>query len=259
MSGNGGTVDNLPRVAIVGFGLRVPGARTPEELWAMLRDGVEGIEHFPYERRERSLLDPDEQEDPTWVGAAGVLPDAGCFDAGFFGYTPREAEVIDPQQRLFLECAWEALERAGYDPERYAGAVGVYRRRGCEHLPASTCSATRQLSRPLGVVPGSRIGNDKDFLCRRASAYKLEPARPERHRADRVLDLAGRRPPGLPEPAQRRVRHGAGRRRLGPGRRSASGYLYLRGGILSPRRPLPRVRRRAQRHGLRQRRRRSWC
>ncbi len=171
MSGNGGTVDDLPRVAIVGFGLRVPGARTPEELWAMLRDGVEGIEHFPYERRERSLLDPDEQEDPTWVGAAGVLPDAGCFDAGFFGYNPLEAAVIDPQQRVFLECAWEALEHAGVDTVRLEGAVGVFAGAGANTYQFNLFG-NRQVRDLLGSFQLS-LANNKDFVTTR-TAYHLD-------------------------------------------------------------------------------------
>src|SRR6185295_17184324 len=64
--------------------------------------------------------------DPRFVRAAAVLDEADLFDAAFFGYSPREAELIDPQQRVFLECAWEALEDAGFDPRRYPGLIGVY-------------------------------------------------------------------------------------------------------------------------------------
>ena len=109
---------------------------------------------------------------------------------------------IDPQHRLFLECAWEALEDAGYDPDAFAGAVGVFAGVGDA---ARTCSthllANRELLSVRRRPAGAMIGNDKDFLATRVS-YKLNLRGPERHGADRLLDLAGRGPPRLPEPAR---------------------------------------------------------
>src|SRR5206468_1838889 len=105
-------------IAIVGWAGRLPGARDVGELWRNLRDGVESISFF----------------EPGWtppeggfyrVPAHGLLEGAELFDAPFFGYSPREAELMDPQQRLFLECAWEALENAGYTPESLQGGSGV--------------------------------------------------------------------------------------------------------------------------------------
>ena len=93
------------------------------------------------------------------------------FDASFFGYTPREAEVLDPQHRHFLECAWEALENAGYDPERYHGAIGVFA--GCS---ISNYFLQNLISHPelLDSMGNFQIGmlNDKDYLATRVS-YKL--------------------------------------------------------------------------------------
>ena len=141
---------------------------------------------------------------------------------------------MDPQHRVFLECAWTALEDAGYDATAVPGPHRRLRRLGHEHLPdRATCSTTRRRMRVAGPACPRCGCNDRDFLATRV-AYKLDLTGPSVDRADRLLDLARRRPPGLPEPAGRRVRHGAGRRR----RRSASpqkaGYL-LPGGRASSR------------------------
>ena len=104
-------------IAIIGMAGRFPGARDIDELWQNLRDGVESIAFFSDEELASSGIDPTVLSDPNYVKARGVLEDAEWFDASFFGFTPREAELMDPQHRLFLECAWEALEHAGYDAE----------------------------------------------------------------------------------------------------------------------------------------------
>src|SRR5437868_15456533 len=117
---------NGSEIAIVGMSCRFPGAGNIEEFWRNLRDGVESITFLTDEELEPSGVDPAALDDPNYVKAAAVIDDADLFDATFFGYTPREAEIMDPQQRLFLECAWEAFEHAGYDLETYQGAIGVY-------------------------------------------------------------------------------------------------------------------------------------
>ena len=123
-------------VAIIGMTGRFPGAQSVDELWQNLRDGVESIAFFSDEELLSSGIDPAVLRDPHYVKAGAVLKDVELFDAAFFGFTPREAEITDPQHRLFLECAWEALESAGYDPERYKGSIGVYA--GTRH-EAPTC------------------------------------------------------------------------------------------------------------------------
>ena len=139
--------------------------------------------------------------------------------------------MLDPQQRVFLECAWEALEDAGYDPEALPAADRRVRRRGPQHLPAARICLGQDRRGRARRVPAS-LANDKDFLTTRVS-YKLDLAGPSVERADGLLHLAGGRAHGLPEPAGRRVRHGAGRRRLDRVPQQA-GYLYQEGGILSP-------------------------
>src|SRR5262245_57146588 len=113
-------------IAIIGMAGRFPGAPNLDAFWRNLRDGVESIAFLTSEELELSGVDPAPVSDPQYVKAASVLDDVELFDASFFGYTPREAEIMDPQQRVFLECSWEALERAGYDPETYTGAIGLF-------------------------------------------------------------------------------------------------------------------------------------
>ncbi|HWV38894.1 MAG TPA: amino acid adenylation domain-containing protein [Vulgatibacter sp.] len=112
-------------VAIVGMAARFPGAADLHQLWNNLVEGVESITFFGPDE-----LDPAVPKalasDPRYVRARGILADADRFDAAFFGISPAEAEVLDPQQRVFLEVAWAALESAGYVPECICGAVGVY-------------------------------------------------------------------------------------------------------------------------------------
>jgi phthiocerol/phenolphthiocerol synthesis type-I polyketide synthase E len=105
---------------------RFPGARTIDEFWQNLRDGVESIAFFTDEDVLASGTDPAFLSYPNFVKAYGVLDNIEMFDAPFFGISPREATLLDPQHRLFLECAWEALENAGYDSEVYDGRIGVY-------------------------------------------------------------------------------------------------------------------------------------
>src|SRR5205085_4287703 len=113
-------------IAIVGMAGRFPGAGDLDAFWRNLRDGVESITFFSDEELAAVGVDPLLLKHPSYVKATGVLEDSELFDASFFGVTPREAEIMDPQHRIFLECAWAALEHAGYDPERFDGPIGVY-------------------------------------------------------------------------------------------------------------------------------------
>ena len=113
-------------VAVIGMAGRFPGAHTPEDFWRNLRAGVESISFFSVEEMEAAGEAPEWVRNPSYVPAHGIVDGVELFDAAFFGLSPREAEVMDPQVRLFLECAWEAMERAGYESESYEGAVGVF-------------------------------------------------------------------------------------------------------------------------------------
>jgi acyl transferase domain-containing protein/thioesterase domain-containing protein/acyl carrier protein len=150
---------------------RFPGARNTSEFWKNLCDGVESISFFSDEDLERAGVDPAVLTDPRYVKAKGVLTDADLFDASFFGMNPREAELTDPQQRLFLECAWEALESSGYDPETYEGSIGVFGgASGLDTYLLGNLFTNRDLFAAAGYQ--IMIANDKDFLSTRVS-YKL--------------------------------------------------------------------------------------
>ncbi|HEX2187809.1 MAG TPA: type I polyketide synthase, partial [Longimicrobiaceae bacterium] len=123
---NAAGAPNPQDVAIVGMAGRFPGARDLEEFWRNLREGVRCISRFGEDEMAAAGVRSREFRAPGYVPASGVLADAEMFDAAFFGFTPREALVLNPQHRVFLECAWEALERAGYASGEYEGRIGVY-------------------------------------------------------------------------------------------------------------------------------------
>jgi len=111
-------------VAIIGLAGRFPGADTVEQFWSNLCAGVESISRFSEAELEDSFSD-EIRRASNFVKARPILEGVDQFDAEFFAMHAREAELTDPQQRLFLECSWQALEDAGYDPAKYRGAIGV--------------------------------------------------------------------------------------------------------------------------------------
>ncbi len=165
----GDAPENLD-IAIVGMAGRFPQAADLAQFWRNLRDGVEGITFFSDQELLALGVNQAALLNPNFVRAAPVLDQIDRFDAAFFGYSPREAELLDPQHRIFLECAWELVERTGYDPETYDGLIGVY---------AGTSLSTYLLFNLLGhpefdsedTFP-AMISNDKDFLATRVS-YEL--------------------------------------------------------------------------------------
>ena len=157
-------------IAIVGMAGRFPGAPSVDGLWRLLAEAREGITFFSDAELADAGVAPSLRADPAYVPARGALEGADLFDAGFFGFSPREAEVMDPQHRLFLETAWEALEDAGYDPGAYPGAIGVYA--GSSLRPhAVRVLSDRDLLASVGAFQ-AHLSNDKDFLATRA-AYRL--------------------------------------------------------------------------------------
>ncbi|HEX6292586.1 MAG TPA: beta-ketoacyl synthase N-terminal-like domain-containing protein [Herpetosiphonaceae bacterium] len=163
--------DREQGIAIVGMSGRFPGAADVETFWRNIRDGQESIAFYSDEELQAAGIDERILRDPSYVKASGALDEIELFDAGFFEYTPREAEMLDPQQRIFLECAWHALEHAGYDPATYGGLIGVY-----AGSNISTYLLVNLASNPELVASFSGyqtiIANDKDYLPTRVS-YKL--------------------------------------------------------------------------------------
>ena len=113
-------------IAIIGMSGRFPGAKSIDAFWQNLKDGVESRTMFSDEELRAQGVPSSYMNYPGWVKSGFTLDDIDMFDAAFFGVNPREAQVLDPQHRIFLECAWEAIEQAGYDTERYDGAVAVF-------------------------------------------------------------------------------------------------------------------------------------
>ncbi|MCP4157182.1 MAG: amino acid adenylation domain-containing protein, partial [bacterium] len=113
-------------IAVIGMAGRFPGAKNITEFWENLKNGVESISFFSQEELAQAGIKRELLESPNYVKARGELEDSDCFDAAFFKYTPLEAEIMDPQIRVFHECAWEALENAGYEPGTYNGLIGLY-------------------------------------------------------------------------------------------------------------------------------------
>ncbi len=157
-------------IAVVGMAGRFPGAADLDGFWANLRAGVESIQPLNDEDLRKAGVEERLLGDPRYVKVASTLGGVDLFDAGFFGYAPREAELIDPQHRVFLECAWEALERAGYDPKQYAGLIGVYAGAGWSSYLANIFS-NAALVESVGALQAG-IGNRGDHLPTRVS-YKL--------------------------------------------------------------------------------------
>ena len=216
-------------IAVVGMAGRFPKARDVEAFWENLRDGLRGISTFTEEELLAAGHSAETVRHPRYVKARGALEDPTLFDAAFFEFTAREAELTDPQHRLLLECAWEALEDAGYDSRRYAGQVGVF---AGASMSTYLLDALRDGMAPSEGLLQLAIGNLGDFLSTRLS-YKLDLRGPSlnvqtacstslvaTHLACLHL-LAGQCDLALAGGVSARARE-------------VSGYLYQEGGILSP-------------------------
>ncbi|MCB9419418.1 MAG: amino acid adenylation domain-containing protein [Ardenticatenaceae bacterium] len=157
-------------IAIIGMALRFPGANSVDELWQVLREGRATTTFFADDE-----IDPSEPEalrhDPGYVKANGIVTDADKFDAKFFGINPRVAQVTDPQQRVFLELAWAALEDAGYDPDQYDGEIGLYAGMGENTYRRKQVENRPDLIRAVGEFQ-VMLGNEKDYVATHTS-YKL--------------------------------------------------------------------------------------
>jgi acyl transferase domain-containing protein len=156
-------------IAVVGMAGRFPGARTLAEFWRNLEGGVESIRRLSEEELRAAGVPEAQLTDPHYVRAAAILDDMEWWDAPFWGFTPLDASIMDPQHRLFLECAWEAFEDAGHAPEQFEGAIGVFAGCGMQAYMSYNLLSNQKLMDGTGLFLVRHTGNDKDFLSTRVS------------------------------------------------------------------------------------------
>ena len=217
-------------IAIIGMAGRFASAQDLEAFWRHLRAGDELIRSYTDDELVEVGFDPRVLERPEFVKACGLLEDVDSFDAGLFGISPREASLIDPQQRVFLEVAWEALERAGYDPGTTAARIGVFAgiglNRYLRHLFANP--EVIQSAGEMQIM----LANDKDYLATRTS-YKLNLKGPSV-----TVQTACSTSLVAVHMACRSLRDGECEMALAGGVSLLSfqktGYLFQEGGIMSP-------------------------
>lgn len=156
-------------IAIVGMACRLPEVNDPQAFWDLLAQGQTNIRDFDQEKLKDRQVSDDAIANPSYVKRGAVFENPFNFDAGFFGYSVKDAEIMDPQQRQFLECAWEALENSGNIPEKYEGEIGVFATQGrnyyfMDHIYQAAVTDPNLFQ--------AILGNEKDFLSTRVS-YKL--------------------------------------------------------------------------------------
>ncbi len=157
-------------IAIIGMTFRLPGADSFPRLWSNLENGRVSIRHFQREDCLARGLDSPLFDHPRYVFADAALPDIDLFDADFFAFSQREAQLLDPQQRILLECAWELLETTGYGHPVRRPRIGVYAGASMNTYLPNVIGSRCDLMSPAGTE--LMLTNDKDYLCGRIS-YKL--------------------------------------------------------------------------------------
>lgn len=170
-------------IAIIGMACRYPGADTIEDFWENLIGGKETIARFSEKEAAEAGVHPDWYTKPQYVFAAPVLENIDMFDADFFGISAREAELMDPQQRVAIEVAWQTMERAGYNPKDFSGSIGVYAGAGMNTYILNNILPNRNklvTKNSLEVMNLESLGgfqvmvaNDKDYIATRI-AYCLD-------------------------------------------------------------------------------------
>jgi acyl transferase domain-containing protein len=159
-------------IAVVGMAGRFPGARNLEEFWNNLRGGIESLRILSDQELRVAGVTDDLIHDPAYVKACAILDGIELFDASFFGISPKDAAIMDPQHRHFLECAWEALEHAGYVVANFQGSIGVYAGSGMNSYMLFNLLTNAELVENTGMFLIRQTGNDKDVLATRVS-YQL--------------------------------------------------------------------------------------
>ncbi|MBA2679780.1 MAG: polyketide synthase, partial [Ktedonobacteraceae bacterium] len=158
-------------LALVGMAGRFPGAPDTEAFWQNIAARVKSIRLFSDDELRAAGVDPALLSLPHYVKAGAPLPDIDQFDAAFFGYTPREAMLMDPQHRFFLESCWQALEHAGYDPSTYRGPIGVFSSSAFANYYIHNIFPHKDLLESAGSIQ-LEASNDRDSLSSKVS-YKL--------------------------------------------------------------------------------------
>jgi acyl transferase domain-containing protein/thioesterase domain-containing protein/acyl carrier protein len=163
---------NESAIAIVGMSGRFPGAPTLSEFWENLKNGVESIRPLTDAELLAAGVSQDELSNDDYVKRGAVLENIDMFDASFFGFSKKDAAIMDPQHRIFLECAWEALENSGHAPENFEGSIGVYAGSGMNSYMIHNLLTNHKLVQSAGLFLIRQTGNDKDVLATRVS-YEL--------------------------------------------------------------------------------------
>lgn len=218
-------------IAVIGMAGRFPGAKDVSNFWRNLQHDTESIIRLSDEEIQSAGIAGALLNDPNYVKAQPILDDIDLFDASFFGFTPREAELVDPQHRLFLECAWQAIENAGYNPDTYKGSIGVY-----GGSAQSTYLIKNLYSNPALVESVNDLmleyGTAPDYLTTRVS-YKLNLKGPSV-----AVQTACSTSLVAVHLACQSLLNGECEMALAGGAfikvPQKSGYLYQEGGILSP-------------------------
>jgi acyl transferase domain-containing protein/NADP-dependent 3-hydroxy acid dehydrogenase YdfG/acyl carrier protein len=161
---------NEDTIAIIGMDGRFPGAKNIDEFWQNIKNGKESITHLTDKQLSAAGVNKTVLDDTNYVKAGAFLEDIDLFDADFFGYNPKEASTLDPQHRIFLECACSALENAGYNPQRYPGKIGTFAGVGQNNYLLFNLNPDEDFFKTaLGYQ--TVIGNEKDFLTTRISYH----------------------------------------------------------------------------------------
>jgi acyl transferase domain-containing protein len=165
------TNDHQEMIAIIGMAGRFPGAMDIRQFWNNLKEAKESITFYTDEELLEAGISPEVLKRPDYIKAKGEVADVDLFDAGFFDINPREAEVTDPQHRMLLECAWEALEHAGYDSSKYDGRIGIFAGKSMDYYLLLNVYPQIKKEISSGSLQAA-IGNDKDSLTTTV-AYRL--------------------------------------------------------------------------------------
>ena len=187
---------------------RFPDATSLEDFWENLARGRDSLHEFDDEELQAAGVPAHLLKDPNYVKRGTFVEGAELFDAAFFGFNPREAAVTDPQQRVFLECAWEALEDAGYVGDRRPEPVGVYAGVGMNTYLIRNVLANPEVMEAVGGYQ-LMLASEKDYLATRVS-YKLNLRGPSLYDPNGLLNVAGGGQPGLRALAGRPLPDGPG-------------------------------------------------